>query len=109
MGLIVGSRIRRGRGKAEDAYGAVVTRSRKVFVGWVESDPLDVTLVIRQRLQFFKSMAGPHHDFGIQSHGDEDGGIIRPSKVLDVIFMPDQSAYGTPVLNGRRFISSYSQ
>lgn len=39
-----------------DFNGAVVACRREVFVRWVECNALDMTLVVRQRLQFLEAV-----------------------------------------------------
>lgn len=55
--LVLLSSVRGRRIESIDFDGSVVACSRKVLVCGVECDTLDVTLVIRQRLQLLKGVS----------------------------------------------------
>jgi hypothetical protein len=48
-----------------------------------------MTLMLRKRLQLLKSMTGPNDDFGIETDGDEDRGVVGPCEVLYIVVVTD--------------------
>lgn len=92
-------RIRSRGGESEDLDGAIVAGSSEVFVGRVEGDALDVTLMDRQGLELLEGMARPDNDLGVQADGDEEGVVVGPRQVLNVVLVPDETLVRLPVLD----------
>lgn len=92
-------RIRSRGGESEDLDGAVVTGSSEVFVGRVEGDALDVALMDRQGLELLEGMARPDDNLGVQADGDEEGVVVGPREVLNVVLVPDETLVCLPVLD----------
>lgn len=98
--------VGRRRGETVDLDAAVIAGSREVLIGWVERDAFDVTLVVGERFELFESAAGPDYDFAVQANRDEDGGIVGPAEVLDVVVVAYQSPEDAPVLYGRCLLTA---
>jgi hypothetical protein len=70
--LVLLCRVWWWRVESVDFDGSVVACGCKVLVRWVEGDALDMTLVVRQRLELFEGVPRPDHHLGIQPHRDQD-------------------------------------
>jgi len=57
VALVICAGIRKGRGEAIYPHCTIITGSGKVFVGRIKGDALDMTLVLRKRLELFESVA----------------------------------------------------
>jgi len=87
---VVRGSIRRWRCKSEELDSAIVAGSRKVFIRRVECNAFDMTLMNREHLQLLECMPRPNHNFRIQTDGYQYRGIVRPTQILYVVFVPDQ-------------------
>lgn len=102
--LVVGGGVWQGRGEAVDAHCAVIASGCKVFVGGIKGDALDVTLVLGKRLKLLKRVSRPHDDFRIEADRDEDGRVVGPAQVLDIVVVAYQSPVDAPILDGGCFV-----
>lgn len=100
VALVVCAGVWLWRCEAIDAHGAIVAGGSKVLVGGVECDALDMTLVLGESLELFKGVARPYDDLRVETDGDEDGRIVRPGEILNVVVVADQAAVDAPVFDG---------
>ena len=95
------------RCEAKDLHGSVIASSGEVLVCRIKCDTLDKTLVVRNRLELLEGVPRPDNDFRIQADGDQNGGVVGPAEVLDIIVVRDQSAKDAPVLDWRCLVRTY--
>lgn len=90
----------------ENPDATVVTGRCEVFVGGIKCDAFDLTGMLRYRLELFEGMAGPDDDLRVKTYSDEDRGVTRPSKVLNIVVVSDESSMYSPILYWWSFIRS---
>ena len=65
-----------------------------------------MTLEGGPRLEHLKGLAGPDNNHRIHANRDKYRGVVRPSKILNIIVMSNQALVCFPVLNRWRLVGT---